>query len=98
MMNHDTSASDASLTVSPAAPPVNPEPAETRNTDFLAAIFSGLGAEDRPVVVSIKGTIGASTKWPAEMPKLLTRVGRREQRNAGRVRHLLRLSPAVIPA
>ena len=64
-MNHDPGAMDALRTVSVTGSKVTPETPETRNTDFLAAIFSGLGAEDRPVVVSIKGTIGASTKWPA---------------------------------
>ena len=37
----------------------------TPNHDFLAAIFDGLSADERPMVLGIKGSIGSITKCPA---------------------------------
>jgi hypothetical protein len=49
----------------PDGPGWPPETPETPNSEFLAAIFKDLIGDEKPVVVGIKGGIGASTKWPA---------------------------------
>ena len=65
--------SDNSNCVS-AAPAETPETYKPTNADFLAAIFTGLGEEERPVVLGIRGTIsdrtvwGAGTGWTTGMP------------------------------
>lgn len=64
-MTNDVSAVSGVPTVSPGWPEVPPATPETTNAEFLTEVFSGLGADERPIVLSIRGVIGASTRWPA---------------------------------
>lgn len=52
------------MTVSAAQPDQTPETTITTNAEFLAAIFQGLQADERPMVVCIVGAINDKTKWP----------------------------------
>jgi hypothetical protein len=57
-------------TVSPTPSVENPQThltptADVSNAELLAEIFVGLGADERPMVLSIAGLINRSTKWHA---------------------------------
>ena len=52
------------LTFLPTGSQWTPETPGTTNAGFLNAIFIGLMADERPVALSIKGAIAASTSWP----------------------------------
>lgn len=56
------------LTLSAAWPKQPPETTITTNAEFLAGVFAGLPADERPIVVGVMGKIDAATKWPPGTP------------------------------
>lgn len=52
-------------TDTPGTPGETPESPKTTNTEFLGEIFVGLGADERPIVLGVRGAINARTTWGA---------------------------------